>query len=245
MKEYTNIWQRLFSGSGWAVFTMFVWELVEEGVEQLIAVALSGAVAIFVTKALSTLAIITATQGIKLAIKHAMVPFIKTFTYKKGNDKMSIIKNIFKWTYANKKTLVGTLSAGLAIATGSGIIDISNFDVMMIGEVNITPYVYYACLGILILIGVFSKGFESIKDFFLRIAKLKETKEEMKCIKQATKELKLEAKENNASKEEQEKQNKKQQKIQAKKEERQRRLAEYRAKIDAIKEKLKQDSSQE
>ena len=87
MKKKT-LCDKLFSGSGWALFTMFVWELVEDCLENAIAYVLSSAIAIFVTKALSTLFIITATQGIKVVIKKTMIPFIKKMTYKEGFDKM-------------------------------------------------------------------------------------------------------------------------------------------------------------
>mgnify|MGYP007130674958 CR=1 FL=1 len=94
-RRHKSITERLFSGGWWALFTMFVWELVEEGVETLIAFCVSEVVAMFVVKALSTLAIIGATQGIKVCIKRFLVPVIKTLTYKEGFDKMSKIKQFF------------------------------------------------------------------------------------------------------------------------------------------------------
>ena len=238
-----KIWGKLFKGSGWAVFTMFVWELVEEGLEQLIAVAISGAVTLFVTKALSTLAIITATQGIKMAFKHSMIPLIKSFTYKKGNDKMNLIKKFFKWIFANKKSLIGTISAGFAVASGSGIIDVSNFDAIVLGGINITPYLYYIALGIMILIGVFGKGFESVQAFFDRIKSIKETKAETQVLKQAKKELKDESKAETIDAKEQEKINQKLQSKLEKEQEKQKQAAEFRAKVDAIKEQLKAEQS--
>jgi hypothetical protein len=114
-KQHKTLKQILLSSAGWSVFTMFVWELVEEGLENLIAYALSSAVAIFVTKALSTLAIISATQGIKVSIKRFLMPLIKTLTYKEGNDKMKFLKNYFTLMWGNKitGTSIGVGFAGL------------------------------------------------------------------------------------------------------------------------------------
>ena len=121
--KHKTLLSKLFAGSGWALFTMFVWELVEEGIENIIALVLSSAVALFVTKALSTLAIITATQGIKVAIKRFLMPFVKTLTYKEGNDKVSKIKSFFIWLWCNKKTLTGTASSAVMTLSGTGVID--------------------------------------------------------------------------------------------------------------------------
>ena len=63
------LWKKIISGGGWSLFTMFVWELMEEGIENLIALAISSVFAMFLVKALSTLAIVFATQGTKILIK--------------------------------------------------------------------------------------------------------------------------------------------------------------------------------
>ena len=186
--------QKLFSGSGWALFTMFVWELVEEALETVIAYMLSSAVAIFITKALSTLAIITATQAIKVAIKRFMTPVIREFTYKEGTDKVSKIKQFFTWIWCNKKTLLGTASAAVMTLSGTGVIDVAALPAIMVGGLNITVIIYYACLAILALIGMFGKGFESIKTFFERMGLIKAEKAQKAIEKEAQKEIKAEAK---------------------------------------------------
>lgn len=118
-KKKNKIWTKIFSGSGWVLFTMFVWELMEEGLENLIAYALSSAIAIFAAKALSTLAIISATQLAKVSIKRFLMPFIKTLTYKEGKDKMNFLKKIFSFINANKLTLLSVIVGGSASFVGT------------------------------------------------------------------------------------------------------------------------------
>ena len=72
-KPKQHFLSKIFSGTYLALFTMFVWEMVEEALEGLIAYALSSVVAIFVTKVLSTFAIVSATQGIKVTIKRFLI----------------------------------------------------------------------------------------------------------------------------------------------------------------------------
>lgn len=193
-----TIWSKLFSGSGWALFTMFIWELVEEALEGLIAYALSSAVAIFVTKVLSTLTIITATQAIKVAIKRFCTPLIAKLTYKKGDDKLEKFKKFFVWIFANKKslcgTLVGAVGAGLGI-TASWTID--SLPTIFINGYNIAPIIYtiVCCLAfVLNQLGVCGKGFEFIKQFFDRREIEKAEKEQKAIKKEAKKELKNELK---------------------------------------------------
>lgn len=118
---------KLFHGTGTAFFALFVWEIVEELFENLIAYCISSVMAIFVVKALSTLGIMLATQGIKLSIKRFLFPFIKTLTYKEGNDKMNIVKKYLTMIWGNKFTglfagvgfgLVSYYQTALAFATG-------------------------------------------------------------------------------------------------------------------------------
>ena len=179
-KEQT-LFKKLFKGSGWALFTMFVWELLEEALENLIAYALSSAVAIFVTKALSTLAIITATQGIKVYIKRFLFPFFKRITYKEGNDKMKFIKNYFIRAWNNKIT--GTL-AGLGFA---GVVYFQTL-------INLGNFVWLATPLAFVLfynIGIFFGGeklnqiLDRLKDATLK----KEEKAKLKAIENKVKEL--------------------------------------------------------
>ena len=118
---------KLFHGTGTAIFALFVWEIIEELLENLIAYCISSVMAIFVVKALSTLGIMLATQGIKLSIKRFLFPFIKTLTYKEGSDKMNIVKKYLTMIWGHKFTglfagvgfgLVSYYQTALAFATG-------------------------------------------------------------------------------------------------------------------------------
>lgn len=103
----SKLWKKIIATGWWSVLTMFAWELVEEALENLIAYGISSVVALFITKALSTLAIITATQGLKIGVKRLarfMQPYIKTLIYKEGNDKMNLVKTYFTKAWGNKIT---------------------------------------------------------------------------------------------------------------------------------------------
>lgn len=226
---------RLLSGGGQALFIMFVWELVEEGIESLIAVALSSAMAIFITKALSTFAIITATQGIKVCLKKCLLPIVKNLTYKEGNDKVNKIKQFFTWIYANKKSLLGVVSSALMTISGAGVIDVASLDFLMVGGVNLTPYLYYAILAVFAIIGVTGKGFENIKDFFARKAVEKANKEAKAIEKEAKKELANEKKKANQTQAEQEKAKAKEDAENEKKLAKEKAEAEHRAKVEEAK----------
>lgn len=191
------LYKRLLNSGVWSLFSVFVWELIEEGLEELIAYTITNALAIFITKAISTLAIISATQGIKLLLKRALKPIIKTLTYKEGNDKMSKIKSFFSWIWANKKSLLGIVSGSIMALSGAEVIDVSALPELNIGGFNITPIIYYGILLIVALIGVFGKGFESIKEFADRIAELKAKKEQKQIDKEALAEIKAEEKQAN------------------------------------------------
>lgn len=237
-KPKRTLSQRLFSGSGWALFTMFVWELVEEALENLIAYALSSAVALFITKALSTLAIITATQGIKVSLKRFLLPFFREITYKEGKDKMSKVKTFFTWIWCNKKTLVGTASMAVMTLSGTQVIDVNGLPALVVGGLNITPVIYYACLAVLALIGVFGKGFESIKAFFERVGLIKAQKAEKAILKEAQKEIDAETKKANQTQAEQDKEQAKKDKKEAEKLAKEKADAEHRAKVEEAKAKL-------
>lgn len=220
-KPKQHFLSKIFSGTYLALFTMFVWEMVEEALEGLIAYALSSVVAIFVTKVLSTFAIVSATQGIKVTIKRFLVPFFKQLTYREGHDKMSKVKKFFTWIWCNKKTLLGTASTAVMGLSGTGVIDVNSILPLYIGSFNVTPVIYYACLAVLALLGVFGVGIEKIEEFFERIGLIKKAKEEKQILKEAKKELKAEQKQDDTKKQEEEK-----------------AQAEHKAKVEAVKAKL-------
>ena len=237
-KPHRSIAERLFSGSWWALFTMFIWELVEEVVENLIAFCISEVVALFVVKALSTLVVIGATQGIKVCIKRFLVPIVKTLTYKEGHDKMSKIKKFFTWLWCNKKTLVGTVSTAVLSLSATDVIPADNLPVLIVYGVNITPILYYACLAILSLLGVFGVGIEKIEDFFQRLGVIKAKKEEKAILKEAKKEILEAERKANQTQAQQEKEQAKAKAVAEATAEKEKAEAEHRAKVERAKAKL-------
>jgi hypothetical protein len=105
----------------------FAWEVVEELLEDCIAYLITSMVARFVVKAISTAGVFGITQGAKTLIKKMIFPFIKTLTYKEGNDKMNIVKKYLTMIWGNKFTglfagvgfgLVSYYQTAVAFATG-------------------------------------------------------------------------------------------------------------------------------
>ena len=215
---------------------MLIWELLEEGLETLIAFAISSVCAIFVVKALSTLGVVVATQGIKVAIKRFLVPFIKKLTYKKGNDKVEKVKKFFSWVWSNKKTLLGSLLAVVSgVITGIAINAdfIQLFPALTLLGVNWTAVFIGFCAFAGIELGVLGKGFETVDQHEKRMAVLKAQKEEKAIEKQAKKEIKAEEKLANQTQADKEK---------AK--EKEIADAERKAKVEAVKAKLIAEQNQ-
>ena len=113
--------------------------------------------------------------------------------YLKGGQLMGAVKNVFKWLWANKKSLTGTLGV---IAVGTfGVLEGTNtlnvveqIPALVVGGLNITPILFYVGLALLGLIGVFGKGYEDIKTFFTRMGVLKAEQESVKLEKAQAKE---------------------------------------------------------
>lgn len=176
---------------------MLIWELLEEGLETFIAFAISSVCAIFVVKALSTLGVVVATQGIKVAVKRFLVPLIKKITYKKGNDKVEKVKKFFSWVWSNKKTLLGSLLAVVSgVMTGIAINAdfIQLFPALTFLGVNWTAVIIGLLAFAGIELGVLGKGFETVDQYEKRMAVLKAEKEQKAIEKQAKKEIKAEEK---------------------------------------------------
>lgn len=241
MKTKQSLWGKLIASGGWAVFTMLVWELVEEGLESAIAYAISSATALFVAKALSTLGIVLATQSIKVLVKRFLYPFIKTLTYKEGNDKMTKIKKFFSWLNANKCTIGGIALGATTVASGTGLIDISLLPSLVVGGFNLTPVIYYVLLGILTIVVSFFP--ETVEKFKARINAKNAEKEQKAIEKVAEKELKAEQKAANQTQAEQEKAKAKENAKKQADAEKAKAEAEYRAKVDAAKAKLKAEEA--
>lgn len=176
---------------------MLIWELLEEGLETFIAFVISSVCAIFVVKALSTLGVVFATQGIKVAVKRFLVPLIKKITYKKGNDKVEKVKKFFSWVWSNKKTLLGSLLAVISgVMTGIAINAdfIQLFPALTFLGVNWTAVIIGLLAFAGIELGVLGKGFETVDQYEKRMAVLKAEKEQKAIEKQAKKEIKAEEK---------------------------------------------------
>ena len=234
-----NTLKKIFSSGLWVFLTGFSWELIEEILESVIAEALTDLIALFVAKVLLTFAVILSTQLVKKLIKRILRPIIRKLTYREGNDKVSKIKTFFQWLFANKKTLCGIASAGVATLSGTGIIDVSVLPELLISGFNITPVIYYGVLLIVSLIGISGKGFESVQTFFERIGILKAEKENKAIVREAQKELKAEQKVANQTQAEQEKAQAKADAQKQAEEEKAKAEAEHRAKIEQAKAEIK------
>ena len=182
--------KKLFTSGGWTLFVVFVWEMVEEILEEAIAY---GITAIF-AKALSTLVVIGITQLTKKGLIVSFKPIVKSFTYKEGNDKMTKLRKFFSWIWSNKKSLTGIASGAVMTLSGTGVIDVNALPELPINGFNITPIIYYGVLLVLALIGISGKGFETIQGYAERVAKEKAEKQEKAIIKEAKAELKAEQK---------------------------------------------------
>ena len=229
---------KIFKSSGMALFTVFIWELVEEGLENLIAFFLTSACAIFLAKVLSTIAIVISTQGIKTLIKSCLFPFFKKIIYKEGNDKLEKFKKFlgvigkgFKWIFTNKKSLTGVMGIVVASLSGTGIIDVSTLPVISIKGINFTPFIYYGVLAVATLIGVTGKGFEDPKTYDARKETEKAEKEAKKLVKEAQKQIDTEQK---VAKQNEAKEQAKKAKEQA--------VAEHNKKVEEVKAKLIADA---
>lgn len=153
--------------------SVFAWELFEELIEE----GLAWGITTLAFKVASIFGVVVVTQLIKVLIKNS----IKKLTYKEGQDKMSFVKKIFQWIFANKKSLLGTLSAtagsAIAVLEGSGTVDVlSTLPALNAYGFNITPILFYGVLLALMLVGVKGKGFEAIKTFAERTNILKADK---------------------------------------------------------------------
>lgn len=242
MTKVKTFWRKFVSSSGWAFFVMFVWELVEELLENLIAIGVSSVAAVFVAKALSTFAIISATTGIKSGIKKFLFPFFKKLFYKEGNDKMEKFKKFLSWLNANKCTLLGIGTGALVAVSGAGVIDVDSFPALVIGSVNITPILYYLILGVLAVVSSFFP--ETIEKFKARIAEKKAEKEQKSIVKEAKKQLIAEEKLANQTQAQAEKAQAKAEAEAIAKVEKEKADAEHKAKVELAKAELKKKQAE-
>lgn len=226
--------KKLFTGGGWTLFTLFIWEMMEEVIEESIAFGISA----FFANAISTLVVIGITQITKKGLIAIFKPIVKSFTYKEGKDKMSKIKKFFTWLWSNKKTLTGVASTAVISLSGTGVIDVTALPELAVGGFNITPILYYGVLLVLACIGVFGKGLESIKEYAERISAKKAEKAEKAIVKEAKAELKAEQKLANQTQAQQEKATAKEEAKKLADAEKQKAEAEHKAKVEEAKAKI-------
>ena len=217
----------------------FVWELLEEVLENAIAYCITTAIIALATK---TFAVVVTTQLIKAGGKKFLFPIIKKLTYKEGNDKMNKLKQFITWIFCNKKTLLGTASTAVITLSGTGVIDVNGLAPLYVCGANITPFLYYGFLAVFALLGVFGKGIEDIKTFFARVDLIKDAKEKESLTKEAKKEIKAEEKLANQTQAQQEKKLAKEEAEKKAKAEKEKAEAEHKAKVAEIKKQLLADT---
>lgn len=168
-KEGKHNFKWLLASGGTAV-TVFSWELLEEALENVIALGISSAIAV-----LSTFLLVFFTQGIKIGVKKAikfLFPIIKAKIYREGDDKMQMIKNYWTKVWGNKIT--GTLSAVPFATVAYYAFDFANIWLTIIAVVVAFILAYN--------IAIFFGG-ETLAQIQDRIAKAKLTKEEKANVK--------------------------------------------------------------
>ena len=218
MKKLREIFVYIF-------FNALVIDYLEEIIEDIIAYTISEVI----LKVFSTAIVVTITYSIKVILKRT----IKRITYKEGNDKVSKIKSFLTSLWQNKGTVGGVVAAGLAVVSGTGVIDVAQFPEILIGTFNLTPWLYYGVISVAVIWCSFFP--ESKEEYAKRIAE-KEAKKEAKAItKIAKKEIKEEAKKANQTQAQQEKAEAKEAKDKAEAEAKAKAEKEMRAKIDAVK----------
>lgn len=175
-KERTHNFKWLLASGGTAV-TVFSWELLEEALENVIALGISSFIAI-----LSTFFLIFATQFTKLTFKKLvkfLFPIIKSKIYKEGDDKMKMLKNY--WTRVMGNKLTGIFAAVPFAATVFFAFDFPSIWLTVLA-VAISFIVAYN-------IAIFFGG-ETLAQIQDRLAQATLKKQEYAIVKEAQKRLK-------------------------------------------------------
>lgn len=124
LTPHISLKRRLFSSSGWAFFTMLIWECVESLLEYAIAYVISSAITMLVIKLVATFLIITAVQTITKPTQRFIMNFVRRFTYKKGEDKVKFLKKVWDLIKSNKCTIALVISTALIGAGGTNLINV-------------------------------------------------------------------------------------------------------------------------
>lgn len=171
-KKRTN-WKEIFQGSGLTFIVVFAMEMLEEGLENLIALGIS--------TLFSTVLLVCLTQLSKIGLKKLvkwMMPFVKKLIYKEGDDKVKALKNYWTKVWGNKIT--GT-------SVGLGFAGISYFQ-------NLVPFAHHCFWVALIVFVVFFNlgiffGGETLSQIQERLASAVLKKEDKDVLKEAKKKL--------------------------------------------------------
>lgn len=172
--------------SGGTAITVFSWELIEEALENVIALGITSFIAV-----LSTFLLVFATQGVKIGIKKVvkfLFPIIKQLIYKEGNDKMTMLKNYWTKVWGNKIT--GTFAAVPFAAVVYFAFDFANIGLTILAVALAFIFAYN--------IAIFFGG-ETLKQIQDRLAQGRLTKEEKakaKAIDAKVKELAIKLQKN-------------------------------------------------
>ena len=172
-QEKRTHWKEMLSGSGLTFTVVFAMEMIEEGLENLIALGIS--------TLFSTVLLVCITQLTKLGLKRLiklLMPFVKRLIYKEGNDKVKLLKDYWTKVWGNKIT--GT-------SVGIGFAGISFFQTLI-------PFAHHCWWIALIVFVVFFNlgiffGGETLNQIQERLAQATLRKEEQEILKEAKKKL--------------------------------------------------------
>lgn len=166
-------WKEFFQGSGMTFVVVYAMELLEEGLENLIALGIS--------TLFSTVLLVCLTQFTKLGLKKLVkliMPFVKKLIYKEGDDKVKALKNYWTKVWGNKIT--GT-------SVGIGFAGISYFQTL----VEFAHHCWWIALIVFVVffnLGIFFGG-ETLNQIQERLASATLKKEENEILKEAKKKL--------------------------------------------------------
>lgn len=166
-------WKDVFQGSGLTFVVVFAMEMLEEGLENLIALGIS--------TLFSTVLLVVLTQASKIGLKKLikwMMPFVKQLIYKEGDDKVKALKNYWAKVWGNKIT--GT-------SVGLGFAGISYFQTL----VPFAHHCWWIALIVFVVffnLGIFFGG-ETLNQIQERLASATLKKEEKDILKEAKKKL--------------------------------------------------------
>ena len=207
-------------------------ELVEEFLEEMISWGISS----LLVKGISTLFIVSLTQGVKVLIKR----IVKSLTYKEGNDKVEKLKKVWNCFKANKCTVLGAVTGAGVVVSGT-VIDINSLPALYIGTFNLTPVLYWVAMGVLVIVASFFP--ETYEKWKARVEAQKAEREQKALVKEAEKELANEEKLANQTQAEQEKAEIKKTKAEEEAKAKAKADEEHKAKVDAIKAQLKAEKA--